>query len=231
MKNKIKVSSELIYLLANMLLSFSVAMMSAADLGLSMIAAPSFILSRKFDFLTFGQCEYLIQGVEFIIFCILVKKIKLTYFGAFATCIIYGAFLDLWRLVIPAFNPDITAPDSIPMPVRVLFFIIGLFLTAMAVAMHFKTYLYPQVCDFFVKYLSYHFNIDRTKFKKAFDFGCLVLSCILTFVFFVKFVGISWGTAIITVLNGTLIGFFDKALDKVFVFVPTFPKLKKALEV
>lgn len=231
MKNKIKISSELIYLLANIILSFAVAMMSATDLGLSMIVAPAYILSQRFDLLTFGQCEYIIQGMEFIIFCILVRKIKLKYFCAFATCIIYGAFLDFWRWIIPAFNSDITAPGSFSTPVKIAFFIIGLVLTSIAVAMHFKTYLYPQVCDFFVKYLSIHFNIDRTKFKRTFDFGCLALACILTLAFFGKFVGISWGTAVITVFNGTLIGFFDKLLDKLFVFVPSFPKLKKALEV
>ncbi len=69
MKTKITVYSECTYLLSILALSFAVAMISATDLGLSMIVAPAYIISQKLTFLTFGQCEYILQGVLFVAFC------------------------------------------------------------------------------------------------------------------------------------------------------------------
>ena len=97
---KLKFSQELAYIVSIIVLAFAVSLMSAADFGLSMIVAPAYILSQKISFLTFGQCEYLIQGVFFIVFCILMKKIKIQYFVSFLTCIIYGFFVDFWRMIV-----------------------------------------------------------------------------------------------------------------------------------
>ena len=47
---------------------------------------------------------------------------KPVYFSAFITCLIYGAILDFWRSVIPLFNPEITAPGSMSMPLRIFLF-------------------------------------------------------------------------------------------------------------
>lgn len=55
MTSKIKVSSEIGYLAAIVLLSLAVAMLSAADFGISMIVAPAYLLSLNLQFLSFGQ--------------------------------------------------------------------------------------------------------------------------------------------------------------------------------
>ena len=51
-KHKIKLSSEATYVAAIILLSFAVAMLSAADFGISMIVAPAYLLSLKTGVLT-----------------------------------------------------------------------------------------------------------------------------------------------------------------------------------
>ena len=224
---KINFSQELTYFVSIIVLAFAVSLMTAANFGLSMIVAPAYILSQKLTFLTFGQCEYLLQGIFFIVFCILMKKIKIQYFTSFLTCIIYGFFVDLWRKVIPILNPDITPPGSMDMCVRIIFFILGMLLTAMSVALCFKTYLPPQVYDYFVKEISKRFNIDRTLFKRCFDIFMLTLGAILTLVFFRKFIGVTAITVFIALTNGILIGFFDKLYDKIFDFTPTFSKLSE----
>lgn len=221
---KIKLYSELVYILAQLGLTLAVAIMAAADFGLSMIVAPAYIVSQKFTIFTFGQWDYIIQGILFIVFCLCMKKIKFTYFVSFITCVIYGTLLDIWRLIIPMLNPEITAPGSMSIAVRILFFIIGELLTAITVTLFFKTYIYPQVCDLFVKGVSEKYNLDRTRFKKIFDLGCLVLSVALTLIFFRKFVGIKWGTVIITFINGVLIGFFSKLYDKYIETIELFPR-------
>lgn len=227
---KIKLHSELVYAAAILILSFAVAMLSAANFGVSMIVAPAYIISQKTGFLTFGQSEYLVQGVLFIVFCVLMKRVKASFFSSFVTCIIYGAVLDLWRIAIPMFNPNVTEPGSMSMPIRIIFFIVGVVLTSFSVMLFFKTYLYPQVYDFFVKGVSAKYRINRTKFKTCFDGSCLVVSCVMTLIFFKGFVGVGVGTLIMTVINGPLIGFFDKTFDKYFCVVPLARNFAKGFD-
>ena len=76
---KIRIHGECVYIFASLLLALAVAMMSAADFGISMVVAPSYLISLKTGFLTFGQAEYAVQAVLFIIFCICMKGFKPIY--------------------------------------------------------------------------------------------------------------------------------------------------------
>ena len=227
---KIKVSSELVYIFAQFGLTLAVAMMAAADFGVSMIVAPAYILSQKFTVFTFGQWDYIVQGVLFIAFCIAMKKFKFTYFVSFITCVIYGTILDMWRAIIPVLNPVVTEPGTMHIIVRVFMFVIGECLTAASVTLFFKTYIYPQVCDIFVKGISGKYQLDQTKCKRVFDLCCLIVSIVLTLGLFGKFVGIKWGTIVVTLVNSTLIGVCSKWYDKHIQTVELFPHFAKNFE-
>ena len=147
---KVKVSSEGAYLAAIVLLALAVAILSAADFGISMIVAPAYLLSMKLSVLSFGQAEYVIQAGLFIVLCFVLRKFRPVYLFSFETCLIYGWILDLWRK-IPFFNPSTTPPGSMALWLRIAMFVFGMALTSFSVALFFKTYLYPQVYDFFVK--------------------------------------------------------------------------------
>ncbi len=220
---RVRIPAEVVYFAAILLLSFSVAMAACTDFGISMIAAPAFILSEKLP-LTFGQCEYIVQGLLFAVFCILMKKVRLVYFSSFLTGLIYGAVLDLWRILIPHFNPAVTAPGALPMWLRIVYFVLSMVICSFSIALFFHTYLYPQVYDFFVKGISAHFRLNRTRFKQCFDASCLLVSCVLTLALFRRFVGIGVGTLVITLCNGFLIGKFSDLFDKTLSVEPMFPR-------
>ena len=228
MQRKITFSSELAYLLAVLIMSFSVAMVAASDFGVSMIVGPAYILSLAVEGLTFGQSEYVVQGILFILFCLLIRSIKPIYFVSFFTALFYGAALDLWRLLIPAFNPAVVTPGSQAMPLRIFYFACGTLITAFSVALCFKTYIYPQVYDYFVKGVAGHFKKDRTKFKIFFDALFFTLSLVMTLILFSGCIeGIGIGTIITTLVNGLLIGGAEKLLDRFCTFKATFPQLEK----
>ena len=134
MRKKPSISGEWAYALAIVIMSLSVAIVAAADFGVSMIVAPAYILSLKVPALTFGQCEYIVQGLLFLVFCLLMGRVKPLYFTSFLTCLLYGAALDFWRAVIPMLNPAVTPPGSMGMPLRIAFFVVGTVITALAVA-------------------------------------------------------------------------------------------------
>ena len=52
---KRKISSEFVYFTGAIILAFATALLTASDLGLSMVIAPAYIVSLKFDILTFGD--------------------------------------------------------------------------------------------------------------------------------------------------------------------------------
>ncbi len=221
MIKKGKVSSELTYFLAIMMLSLAVAILSAADFGISMIVAPAYLLSLKTNVLSFGQAEYVIQAGVFLILCIVLRKFRFVYLFSFGTCLIYGVVLDLWRK-IPFFNPAITPPGSMDLWLRIVMFALGMVFTSFSVALFFKTYLYPQVYDFFVKAVSNRYRFPISVLKTIVDLSCLTASVIMTFAFFGEIKGIGWGTLVMALLNGTMIGAFSKWLDHVVVFQPSF---------
>ncbi len=220
---KIRVHSEAVYLLAILLLALAVAMLTAADFGISMIVAPAYLLSLKTGFLTFGQAEYVIQAGVFVLLCLILRKFRFVYLMSFVTCLLYGAVLDLWRR-LPCFNPAVTAPGSMAMWIRIMLFVAGVLLTSFSVALFFKTYLYPQVYEFFVKVVSEKYGIRLSIFKTIVDLTMLAAAGVMTFCFFGRPEGLNWGTPVMAVCNGTIIGFFSGALDKKFTLVPLFPR-------
>lgn len=225
-QKRLRVHSEVVYVLGVVLLALAVAMCAAADFGVSMIVAPAYILSLKISWLTFGRAEYVVQAVLFVMLCIIVKKVRFAYLFAFFTCIFYGAVLDLIRL-IPFFAQE--AAGLSPMYVRIPLFIGGMVLSAFAVCLSIKTYLPSQVYDFFVKKVSGKFSIPFSRFKTAFDTSFLLLAVLFSFCFFGfwSFKGVGIGTLVITLCNGFLIGAFGKLYDRYIVSPPLFPDLVK----
>lgn len=212
--NKIKIRDEWIYLLGAVTLSLATAMLSVADFGLSVIVSPAYLVSLKISFLTFGQAEYIVQGSLFIIFCAVIRQVKPLYFGAFLSGMIYGLLLDMWRMLIPHFNPNVHAPGTLPLIVRVIYFIIGFFINALGAVLYFKNRFYPQVYEFFVKGISEKYHINLSKFKLHFDLIFLVLTLSLSFTMFHKLVGVGVGTVIMACCNGPLIGIYSKWFDR-----------------
>ena len=222
---KIRLPAEGIFLVGTLLLALAVSILTAVDYGISMIVAPAYILHQKLTVVTFGQGEYILQAALFLVFCLLMRRVRLVYLGSFVTCLFYGLVLDGWRALVPFFDPSVTPPGSMDWPVRVVLFVLGVLLTTFSVALLFHTYIYPQVYDFFVKGLSRRFNIPLGRIKTVFDLSMLALATAMTLLFFGKFVGVGFGTLLMALVNGFLIGGWDKWMTAHIESVPLLPRL------
>lgn len=215
-RKKIKLSNEMVYISGAVILSLATAMLTAADFGLSVIVSPAYLVSLKASFLTFGQAEYVVQGILFLVFCVAMRQVKPLYFGAFLSGVIYGILLDLWRFLIPHFNPSLYEAGTLPMAVRMVYFVVGFFINGLGAVLYFKNKYYPQVYEFFVKGISEKYGMELPRFKLKFDLAFLVLTLTLSFGLFHGLVGVGVGTVIMACCNGPLIGVYGRWFDKYF---------------
>ncbi len=97
---KISKSSELLWLLGTIFVALGVSICSKTNLGVSMIAAPAFVISEAFtplfSGLTVGVCEYIIQGLILIVLCLVIRHFNWRYLLAFAVAVIYGYTLNFF---------------------------------------------------------------------------------------------------------------------------------------
>ena len=114
---------------------------------------------------------------------------------------------------------------------RIVYFIAGMLLCSLGVSLFFHTYLPALAYEMFVKELSGFFGVGINKFKTCYDIGSLLVGVILSFAFFGmwQFVGVSYGTLILALVNGFIISRITKFLEKRFEFRERF-KFKRFFE-
>lgn len=237
---KIKKSSELLWLLGNIFVALGVAICSKADLGVSMIAAPAFIvyeaIAPLWSGFSVGMTEYILQGIMLIVLCLIIRRFNWRYLLAFAVAVIYGYTLNffLWLLSGVSF-------DSVTL--RWIMLIVGDISTAFGVACFFRTYMPLQVYELFVAELARCFKLNINKTKCAFDITLLAVSIILALSLFgdadtfdwssigyTSFHSIGLGTLVTTIINSPIIAFMGKLIDKIFDNTPQSKKLHTILK-
>ena len=234
---KISKSSELLWVMGVVFVALGVAICNKANLGVSMIAAPAFVVFDAIKCLnpiiSVGMVEYIIQGILLIMLCIVIRKFRFRFLLAFAVAVIYGYVLDffIWLL------KDLYLSTVIS---KYITLIIGDTVTALGVACFFKTYMPLQIYELFVAESAKSFNIGIAKMKASFDISLLVLSVVLAFTLFGDVKSFDWrtityssfhsiglGTLITTAINSPLIALASKVIDSIFEPTPRFEKLKK----
>ena len=80
---KLHKTAELMWLFGVIFIAMGVSLCSKANLGVSMIAAPAFILSgalrTTFSWLSVGVTEYIVQGLMLALMCLLIRRFKWQY--------------------------------------------------------------------------------------------------------------------------------------------------------
>ena len=217
--------TELAYFLGIAGLALGTAFMEKANMGISMVVAPAYLiylkLSKVWTFVTFGMAEYSLQVVLLVIMVILLRKFKVSYLFSFVTAVIYGFTLDGSMALVANI-------DTSSFATGVAFYIIGLVLCAIGVAFIFHTYIAPEVYELFVKEVSIKTHSNINHFKIGYDcFSCLV-GIILSFLFFglFHFEGLRLGTIICALVNGRIIGAISQLMEKHLSFIDALPLRK-----
>lgn len=214
--------TELAYAFALISLAFGAALMEKADFGVSMVVAPAYILylklSQFFPFFTFGMAEYTLQAVLLILMVLVLRKFRLSYLFSFITAVIYGFLLDGAMAIV-------ALASNVSFALRIIFFCVGLLLSATGVSLMFHTYISPEVYELFVKEVSKKFNLNINKFKTGYDCVSCAVSIIMSFSFFglLHFEGVKTGTVICAFLNGFIISRLSHLFERYYTFQDKLP--------
>ena len=227
---KIRKSSELLWVFGIIFVALGVCICSKADLGVSMIAAPAFVIYEAIapfsSILSIGMVEYIIQGILLIIACIIIRKFRFNFLLSFLVAFIYGLVLDLFLFLF-------SGVEFNEVYLKWIMLLVGDIITAFGVACFFRTYLPLQVYEFFVSKVSSTFKISITTIKWCFDISLLILSIIFAFtlfgdvltfdwssIYYSSFHSIGLGTCLTTIINSPIIKLMGKFIDKVFDNTP-----------
>ena len=200
--------TELAYVLGMVGLSLSVALMTRADFGVSMVVAPAYLLYLKLNpvlpFFTFGMAEYTLQAALLLCTILTVKKFRPYFLFSFVTAVLYGFLLDGWMLLVQRFPAENIA-------LRCLWYVLGLGLGAVSIACFFKTYIAPEVYELLVKELALKLSKPTHRVKTVYDCVSCAVAVVMSFAFFGlwRFEGVKLGT----VLIGRCTGWMDGHLD------------------
>lgn len=216
---KINNFAETAYVVGLIILALGVALMEKADLGISMVVAPAYLISLKVSFLTFGMAEYTLQAVLLVFVCLVLRQFKLAYCFSFVTAVIYGVILDGWIWILH----DVAAAE---LSIRIPIYMLGMLFCSIGISMLFHTYLAPEVYELFVKEVSKKYHKDINKFKIGYDCTSCAVAVIMSFLFFHCLRGVGIGTVICALVNGMIIGQCSKFFEKYIDFSPRLPVAK-----
>ncbi len=217
MKKKHIFYTELSYVFGMLTLALGTAFMEAADLGVSMVVAPAYLIYRKLSlihpFFTFGMAEYTLQAVLLVLTVIVLKRFKVSYLFSFVTAVLYGLTLDVTMLFVSVIPCE-------TLLVRIIFYLVGMLFCAVGVSLFFHTYISPEVYELFVKETSEKYSLDIHKLKTVYDCVSCAIGILLSFIFFGfgHFEGVKLGTILCALVNGRLIGQCTRVLENSFSF-------------
>lgn len=217
--------TELAYVFGVLLVALGSALCTRGDLGLSTVIAPAYVLYLKlssiFPFVTFGMTEYVLQAAILICIAAALRRFRVSYLFSFITAALYGFTLDGWMLFTAALPAD-------NMAWRIVWYAAGMLISAIGVALMFRTYLSPEVYELLVKEIASAKRLNITKVKIVYDCVSCAAAILLSFCFFgfLHFEGVKWGTILCALFNGRMIGLFGRWMDRRFEFRDALPVRK-----
>lgn len=217
MKTKRVFYTELAYVAGLVVLAIGTALMERANFGMSMVVAPAYLLHLKISqvlpWFSFGMAEYVFQALLLIVLALLMGKFRLGYLFSFVTAVLYGLTLDGCMALVGLIPGDGLAG-------RVIFFLVGMAMCSLGVALFFHTYISPEAYELMVKGIADKWHWDVSRVKTVYDCLSCLMSIVLSFAFFGMwhFEGVKLGTVVCALINGLLIGQASRWMEARFRF-------------
>lgn len=189
--------------------ALGVAFTKHGELGVSPISSVANVMSYKFDSLSMGtwliiwNCVLIAGQIV-----ILRKNFQPLQFLQVPLSFLFGWFTDLGMWMVSFLPADIY-------PVRLLMVLLGIVILGFGISLSVIANVIMNAGEAFVKALSDTIQKDFGNVKIVFDVSCVVLSLILSLIFFrFTIVGTREGTVISAFLTGIVVKFFSGRLKQ-----------------
>ncbi|MCH5323903.1 MAG: YitT family protein [Eubacterium sp.] len=188
--------------------ALGVAAAKQGGLGVSPISSVANIVSIKLDFFTMGTWLIIWNCVLIVGQIIILRKdFKLIQLLQVPLSFVFGWFTDFGMWCVSAVPQDIY-------PVQLLMTVLGTLILAFGISLAVAANVIMNSGEAFVKAVSDKTHKSFGNVKVIFDISCVVLSVILSFIFFGELVGTREGTVIAAVCTGFAVKLFQKLVGK-----------------
>ncbi len=207
MKEKRSIKRYIFCVVGLMIAGFGVAITKKGELGVSPVSSVANILSLKFDSLTMGNW-LIIWNCLLIVGQILLlrKKFQIYQLLQIPLSFLFGAFTDIGLKILSGIPVNNYA-------VQMVFVLLGTAVVALGVSVSVKADVIYNSGEAFVKAISSTFHLEFGNVKIGFDVSCVILSVLLSLMFFsFRIEGTREGTIIAAFLTGIFVKLFTKML-------------------
>ena len=200
------------YALAAVSLFFSgmgVALTKHGELGVSPISSVANVISYKFSFLSLGKWLIIWNCVMILSQILLLRKnFRIIELLQLPVSFLFGYFTDLGTFILKDVPADIYA-------VKLLFVLSGTLVMGFGIALSVIANAVMNSGEALVRAVCTVTGGDFGHLKIGFDVSCVILSVILSLIFFPgRIVGTREGTVICALLTGFVIRFFTGLLKR-----------------
>lgn len=209
MSKKELVKRYAVFIVSLFVMAIGVAMTKKAELGVSPISSVANVMSIQFTSLSIGNwliiwnCVLILGQILF-----LRKKFQPVQLMQIPLSFLFGYFTDFGMWLMSFFDTDTYA-------VKMIFVIVGTVILGFGVALSVIANVVMNSGEAFVKAVSDVTHKDFGNLKIGFDVSCVVVSVVLSLIFFkMKIVGTREGTIIAALTTGILVKLFSKLIRK-----------------
>lgn len=208
--NKKEIAKRYILFIISLFFSaLGVAFTKHAELGVSPISSVANVLSCKYDFFSIGvwliiwNCILILGQI-----LILRKNFQLIQLLQIPLSFLFGYFTDIGMNIV-----SVIPIDSYYM--KILIALAGIIILGFGISLSVIANVILNSGEAFVKAVSDTTHKQFGNIKILFDVVCVIIAILLSLLLFdFRIVGTREGTVITALLTGTVVNFFNKALQK-----------------
>lgn len=186
--------------------SFGVAFVTKSALGTSQISSIPYVLSLKFPAISFGLFTFFLNMIFILIQILLLRKnfhpVQFLQIGA---NILFSWMIDLSMGILSFFNPQ-------SLWLRIISLLAGCAILAVGIAVEVAPNVIVVPGEGIVRAFSDTFHIRFGTVKVYFDVTLIVISTVLSLLFFGKLNGVGFGTVVSAVTVGRLVNLVNHRL-------------------
>lgn len=190
-------------------IGLGIALAKQANLGISPVSSVANVLSIKFEFFTVGTWLMLWNCLMIVIqIAVLRKDFKPIQFLQFHISLLLGIFTDLSMMLVSFIPADIYV-------IRLFLVVISVLILAFGITLTIISDTVMNVGEAFVDMIAKITGKNFGSIKVIFDISCVLLSVILSLIFFdLTVVGTREGTIITAFCSGFIIKWLTKHIKE-----------------